>query len=148
MAEFTLQTVINAPIDIVFDVITDHRGYPQFTPLRSVTLEREGDPAPNGVGAVRALHAVGPPIREEVTEYVKPNRFVYKALSGIPVRDHVGTVDLLQEAGGTRITYHVTTTPTVPRVLAPVVVGVTRLAITQLFNGAKKRSEQLARGGS
>jgi uncharacterized protein YndB with AHSA1/START domain len=144
MANFTLRTLVNAPIDVVFDVLTDHRSYTEFSPLRSVTLEREGDPAPNGVGAIRVLKLAGPPIREEVVEYVKPSRFVYKMLSGAPVRDHVGTVDLLQEAGGTRVNYHVETFPTVPGFLAPVAVQVSKLAINQLFKGIKKRSEQLA----
>ena len=144
MANFTFRALINAPIDTVFDVLTDHRKYVEFTPLRSATLEQEGDPAPNGVGAIRVLRLAGPPIREQVTEYVHPNRFVYKLLSGAPVRDHVGTVDLVQEAGGTRINYHVESYPTVPRLLAPVVANVLRLSVLQLFNGVKKRSEQLA----
>jgi uncharacterized protein YndB with AHSA1/START domain len=144
MAEFTLKALVNAPIDTVFDVLTDHRGYADFTPLRSVSLEREGHPAPNGVGAIRVLRLAGPPLREQVTEYVRPTRFVYTLLSGAPTRDHVGTVDLVQEAGGTRVTYRVETVPTVPSFLAPVVVGVSRLAIGQLFNGIKKRAEQRA----
>jgi uncharacterized protein YndB with AHSA1/START domain len=144
MADFTFRSLVNAPIDVVFDVLTDHGAYASFTPLRSATLEREGDPAPNGVGAIRVLRIAGPPIREEVTEYVRPNRFVYKMLSGAPTRDYVGTVDLVQEAGGTRVNYHVQTIPTVPRPLAPIVVGVVRLSVRQLFNGIKKRSEQLA----
>ena len=144
MANFTLKALINAPIETVFDVLTDHRGYAGFTPLRSVSLEREGDPAPNGVGAVRVLRLAGPPIREEVTEYARPSRFAYKLLSGAPTRDHVGIVDLVQEAGGTRANYRVETFPTVPSFLAPVAVGVSRIVISQLFNGIKKRSEQLA----
>jgi uncharacterized protein YndB with AHSA1/START domain len=47
-----------APPQTVFDVLTDHRGYAEYTPLRRVELEREGDPPPNGVGAIRVLHAV------------------------------------------------------------------------------------------
>jgi uncharacterized protein YndB with AHSA1/START domain len=148
MAEFTLRALIDAPIDVVFDVLTDHRRYKDFAPLRSSKLEREGDPAPNGVGAIRVLGLAGPPIREEVTEYVRPSRFVYKLLSGAPVRDHVGTVDLVQEGGGTRVNYHVQTTPTLPRVLAPVVVAVLRQSIQQLFNGVKKESERQAKSSA
>lgn len=144
MANFTFRALINAPIDVVFDVLTDHRAYADFTPVRSATLEREGVPAPNGVGAIRVLRLAGPPVREEVTEYVKPNRFVYKMLSGVPARDYVGTVDLVQEAGGTRVNYHVQAFPTVPGFLAPVVTGVVHVVVRQLFNRIRKRSEQLA----
>lgn len=148
MASFTIRALVAAPIETVFEVFTDHRGYPAFTPLRSVALEREGTPAPDGVGAIRRLTAVGPPIREEVTEYVAPTRFVYRMLSGMPTRDHVGVVDLTQEPGGTRVVYRVDTFPTLPGPLALVVVGVLRLAIHQLFGGIKKTAERRAAGGA
>jgi hypothetical protein len=40
MATFTLNSTVAAPIEVVFDVLTDHRGYAKLTPLRSSTLER------------------------------------------------------------------------------------------------------------
>ena len=52
--------------------------------MRKSVLEREGDPAPNGVGAIRVLSSVGPPLREEVIAYQPPTRFSYKLLSGAP----------------------------------------------------------------
>jgi uncharacterized protein YndB with AHSA1/START domain len=69
MAQFTITSHVAAPPEVVFDVLTDHRGYPSFTPVRRVELEREGDPPPNGVGAVRVLHAVGSAVREQVTVF-------------------------------------------------------------------------------
>jgi uncharacterized protein YndB with AHSA1/START domain len=146
MASFTFISVIKAPIETVFDVLTDHRKYPGFTPLRAVELEQEGVPAPNGVGAIRALHLIGPPIREQVTEYDRPTRFVYKLLSGAPVRDHVGTVELASEGDATRMVYRVDTVPKLPAILHPPVVLVARLMIGQLPSGIAKRAEQLARG--
>jgi uncharacterized protein YndB with AHSA1/START domain len=146
MASFTLISVVKAPIETVFDVLTDHRGYAGFTPLRVVKQEQEGVPAPNGVGAIRALHAIGPPIREQVTEYERPTRFVYKMISGAPVRDHVGTVELASEGDATRMVYRVDTFPKLPAILHPPVVTVVRLVIGQLASGIGKRSEQLARG--
>ena len=94
MASFTIVREIAAPPETIFEVLTDHRAYPSITPLRRSELEREGDPAPNGVGAIRVLGAVGPPLREEVLTYEAPSRFSYTLLSGLPVRDHVGTVEL------------------------------------------------------
>jgi uncharacterized protein YndB with AHSA1/START domain len=145
MAKFTLQTTVRAPLETVFDVLTDHRGYPSITPIRSVTLEQEGDPAPNGVGAIRALRAVGPAIREQVTEYERPTRFAYKMLSGAPVRDHTGTVTLTSQGNDTYMVYEVESYPVLPGVLGVPVIGVLRVGIKQLVNGVKKRSEQLAR---
>jgi uncharacterized protein YndB with AHSA1/START domain len=141
---FTINSRINAPIDVVFDVLTDHRGYKRVLPLRAVKLEREGDPAPNGVGAIRALHAVGPPIREQVTEYVAPTRFAYRMLSGAPVRDHVGTVDLAADGNATLMTYHLESFPKVPKFVVPAMMLFLRGAIGQLARGVGKTAEKLA----
>ena len=99
MASFTYQRQVAAPPETVFEVLTDHRRYTEITPLRKAELEREGEPAPNGVGAIRRLSAVGPPMREEVLAYEPSTRFSYKLLSGLPVRDHVGTVELTPSGG-------------------------------------------------
>jgi uncharacterized protein YndB with AHSA1/START domain len=134
---------IAATPEVVFDVLTDHRGYAEITPMRRSELEREGEPAPNGVGAIRVLRSVGPPLREEVVSYERPSRFSYKVLSGIPVRDHLGTVLLTPEGSGTKVTYAVKTTPTVPLV-GGAIVAVTKLAIKQLLNGISTESERRA----
>lgn len=146
MASFTLVREVAAPPEVVFDVLVDHRRYAKITPLRTSELEREGDPAPNGIGAIRVLGAVGPPLREEVIAYERPNRFSYTLLSGLPVRDHVGTVALAPQNGGTKITYAVRTMPTVPGGFA--VVAVVKQGIKQLLNGiaAEAESRRAAEG--
>lgn len=147
MASFTYVREAAAPPDVVFDVLTDHRSYPEITPLRRAELEREGEPAPNGVGAIRVLRSVGPPLREEVLSYERPSRFSYCLLSGLPVRDHVGTVALAPQGDGTKITYAVRTIPTVP-VGGFAVVGAIKLGIRQLLNGVVTESERRALTGS
>lgn len=142
MASFTLEREIGAPPEVVFDVLTDHRRYADLTRLRRSELEREGEPAPNGVGAIRVLRAVGPPLREEVIAYERPSRFSYTLLSGLPVRDHVGTVELSPgEGGGTKLVYAVRTEPTVP-LGGGVVVALVRQGIQQLLAGVAKEAER------
>jgi uncharacterized protein YndB with AHSA1/START domain len=143
MASFTYERQVAAPPEIVFDVLTDHRRYTEITQLRKAELEREGEPAPNGVGAIRVLTLVGPPMREEVIAYERPHRFSYKVLSGLPVRDHVGTVELSPSDGGTRIVYAVHTTTTVPVGGFAVVAGV-KQGIKTLLSGVAKESERRA----
>lgn len=145
MASFTLVREVGAPPDVVFDVLTDHRGYADITPVRRVELEREGDPAPNGVGAIRVLRSVGPPLREEVLAFERPTRFSYTVLSGMPVRDHLGTVSLEPVDHGTRITYAVKTIPTVPVAGGVIVAGV-KQAIKTLLKGVVGESERRADG--
>jgi uncharacterized protein YndB with AHSA1/START domain len=146
VASFTLVREVGAPPETVFDVLTDHRRYSELTPLRKSELEREGEPRPNGVGSIRVLTAVGPSIREETIVYERPTRFSYKVLSGLPVRDHVGTVSLEPAGEGTRVTYALRTTPTVP-VAGGVVVAAVKLGVTQLLNGVAAEAERRALAG-
>ena len=144
MASFRYVRQVAAPPETVFDVLTDHRRYTEITPLRKAELEREGEPAPNGLGAIRVLSALpGPPMREEVIAYEPPFRFAYKILSGLPVRDHVGTVELQPSAGGTEVTYAVKTTPT-PSLVGPVFMPILKKAIRDLIGGVAKESERRA----
>ncbi len=146
MASFTFTREIAAPVEMVFEVLTDHRKYADLTPLRKSELEREGEPAPNGVGAIRKLTAVGPALREEVVAYEPPSRFSYTLLSGAPVRDHLGTVELTAQNGGTRMVYAVRTQPTVP-VIGTVVVAVVKQGVKGLVDGVVKESERRAQAG-
>jgi len=143
MASFTYVRQVGAPPEIVFDVLTDHRRYTEITPLRKAELEREGEPEPDGVGAIRVLSVAGPPMREEVLAYERPYRFSYKLLSGLPVRDHVGTVELEPKDGGTEITYAVKTTPTIP-LAGPLFMAGLKKAIRDLIGGVAKESERRA----
>jgi uncharacterized protein YndB with AHSA1/START domain len=143
MASFRFEREVAAPPEVVFEVLTDHRGYDRITPLRRAELEREGTPPPNGVGAIRVLSAVGPPLREEVLVYEPGRRFSYKLLSGLPVRDHVGTVELSPSATGSKVSYAVRTTPTVP-VGGFALVALVKQGIRQLLGGIAKESERRA----
>jgi uncharacterized protein YndB with AHSA1/START domain len=143
MASFTFEREVAAPAETIFEVLTEHRRYAAITPMRRSVLEREGEPPPNGVGAIRVLSSIGPPLREEVIAYEPPTRFAYRLLSGAPVRDHVGTVELTPDGAGTRLVYAVRTTPTVPY-LGTAVVGVAKLAIKTLIRGISAESERRA----
>jgi len=144
MPTFTLEKTVAAPPSTVFEVLADHRGYSAISPIRSSTLEREGDPAPNGAGAIRVLKTVGPPLREEIVEFVPGERLVYKLLSGAPLRDHVGTVLLTERTGGTHVSYRIDTTPTIP-VVGRAAMPIVKTAVRQLFDGIAKESERRAR---
>jgi uncharacterized protein YndB with AHSA1/START domain len=144
MIEFTLRRTSTAPIETVFDAFTDHRGIANYVwAVRRSTLDREGTPAPNGVGAVRRLAAVGPPIVEEIIEYEQPTRYAYKLLSGAPVRDHVGTVELRTAGTGTEVTWHLRSTPKI-RGLDPLLAPVLKRVINELLKGGIAAAERRA----
>ncbi|MGN6663726.1 MAG: SRPBCC family protein [Solirubrobacterales bacterium] len=146
MASFRYVRQVEAPPETVFEVLTDHRRYPEITSLRKAELEREGEPAPNGLGAIRVLTLAGPPMREEVIAYEPPHRFSYTLLSGLPFRDHVGTVELTPLDRGTQVIYAVRTTPTVP-VGGFVAMAALKQAIKTLLGGVQEESERRAANG-
>ena len=144
MPAFTVEKTVAAPQSIVFEVLTDHRGYSAISPIRSSTLEREGDPAPNGVGAIRVLKTLGPAIREEITEYLPGERFSYRLLSGAPLRDHAVTVVLTERTDGTNVAYRIDTTPTIP-VIGRAVIPIVKMSVRQLLDWAAQEAERRAR---
>jgi hypothetical protein len=87
----------------VWNVVSDHTGMTQWTPFRRAVLERPGQPHPNGVGAVRSLHLVGPPTREEILELQPPHRLRCRLLSGLPFRDYTGEITIEPEGTGSRL---------------------------------------------
>ena len=141
MTEFTLTRTTPAPIETVFDALTNHRGIADYVwAVRRSTLDREGTPAPNGVGAIRRIEAVGPPIVEEIIDYQRPTRYAYKMLSGAPVRDHVGTVELREAGTGTTVTWHLRSTPKIPGA-DWLLSAVLKRVIGELLNGGIKSAE-------
>ncbi|MEA2125826.1 MAG: hypothetical protein QOI80_2608 [Solirubrobacteraceae bacterium] len=138
-SSFTLQRTIKAPVGRVFDAFVDHRAYAEMTPMRKSSLEKEGEPAPNGVGAVRRLELVGPAILEEVTGYERPSYFAYKAVKGLPVKEHLGEVRLSETGEDcTRVHYTISYTPSIP---GPVVGIILKQAVGGLLRGIAKSVE-------
>lgn len=97
--------VAAAPRDVVWGVLADARRWHEWGIWSRAELEREGDPAPDGVGAIRAFTKAPVTSREEVVVFEPGERLVYRLLSGLPVRDYTGTVTLADDPGGTRIAW-------------------------------------------
>lgn len=75
---FASSTPIDAPVEVVWSVMTDHVRWARWGTARRVTIERPGVPAPNGLGAIRCFHAAGAGVREEVTEWDPPTHMAYR----------------------------------------------------------------------
>lgn len=139
---------VDAPREVVFEVMTDHAGYSEFTPLWRTKVEKEGEREPNGVGAVRAFKSlpVAPTVREEIIAYDAPATMSYRLLSGLPLKDHVGTITLIEAADGTtELRYHVESDPAIP-VAKFLPLALIRKAIRDLGNGIKAEAERRAAG--
>jgi uncharacterized protein YndB with AHSA1/START domain len=139
MPSFELESRFDAPADIVWDVLTDHRAYQEWGAVKSASLETNGFPDVNGVGAVRRL-ADGPfVIREKVLEFEPKTRFVYTVLSGPPVRDYRATVTLDPRGDATVVRWRVAFRGKLPLV-GLLVKPVVRLVIGTLMRKAAAES--------
>ena len=97
----------------VFEVLADGAGWSRWAGPMIVKSwwEREGTPAPGGVGAVRALGMKRVGSREEIVAYDPPTHLAYTILSGLPVRDYRADVRLTPDGSGTRIEWSGAFTP-------------------------------------
>ena len=94
----TSHTTVAAPIETVWDALTNHMGISQWAPGLTVTMDKLGAPDPNGVGAIRRIASPGPApdIVEEVETFEPPQLLRYKALSGTPFPGYAAEVRLTE----------------------------------------------------
>ncbi len=137
----TSETTVAAPIETVWDALSDHRGISRWAPGLTVTMDKVGTEHPNGVGAVRRIASAGPApdIVEEVVAFEPPRLLGYKACSGVPFPGYGGEVRLAEAGAGTRITYTLTSTASFPLVKAPLTI-VCRLLMGLLARASTKRN--------
>jgi uncharacterized protein YndB with AHSA1/START domain len=86
--------VANAPAEVIWEALADTVSWPTWSPTDSADLEREGWPERESVGAVRVFRTGRFTVREQVVEFQRNRRLVYRMLSGMPVRDYVAEVSL------------------------------------------------------
>jgi len=122
--QVTSQTTVAAPIETVWDKLTNHVGMSQWGPGITVTMDKQGTDDPNGVGAVRRIASAGPApdIVEEVVAFDPPRLLGYRALSGTPFPGYTGEVRLTPAGSGTHINYTICSTASFPLVKAPLAV--------------------------
>ena len=96
-------TVAAASIDAVWDRVADASTWSEWGQWDETTLDREGVPAPDGVGAIRRFRGRQTTV-EEVVAFEPPAdghaRFAYELHSGLPLRDYHSEVTLETVGGG------------------------------------------------
>ena len=111
---------IPAPAQAIFDLLADHAGYARFRGISSSELLQEGQPPPNGAGAVRRIRSG--PIRfdEDITAFERPSLLGYRIIRvNAPLEHEGGTIRLREDDGATTVEW--TTTFRVP---TPLIGGI------------------------
>lgn len=99
----------------VYAVLADLLRWPDWAPgVRRTTWERGADPALFGVGGIRKVGTRGFHVREEILAATPPHAQTYTILSGAPVKNHRGEVQMMPEQNGTRIVWRGSFTSKVP----------------------------------
>lgn len=106
------QIIVRAPIDYVFERVSDHEDMANWPGVKACRLVREGEPR-NGVGAVRQLESNGLTLQEEVVRFDPPHGYDYRIIKGLPVR-HYGSVELRETGDGVSITWEVRMSSRIP----------------------------------
>jgi hypothetical protein len=114
---------IEAQPEQVFELISDHARYERFPGIRRSRLLSEGEPPPNGVGAVRRVW-IGPlglvRLDEEIKVFEPPTRMNYLIIGiNVPYEHHGASMRLSEDRGRTTVEW--TSRFTIP---TPVVGGI------------------------
>ena len=102
---FSVSAWSSAPPAAVYDLLRDGATWPQWSPIGSFRLEREGRDGGESLGAIRVFRTATVSSREEIIGFEPGRSFSYSALSGLPIRSHRADVELTGRDGGTAITW-------------------------------------------
>jgi hypothetical protein len=137
---------IEAPIERVFEAISDHESFLRSDDGTTTRIVREGATERNGLGCVREVRA-GRRARylEEITAWERPSGFAYTIReSSLPLR-HLGSgLAFASSGGGTNVVWTAKfeiTVPIVGRLLRTWLDRQLARAFTEMLVAAKSRLE-------
>lgn len=106
MKTIVVKRTIKAPIEQVFDRLTDLANYESFPGVRRTRFVKEGLREKNGVGALREVDAGVFWLQEEILGFERPRRMDYRIRQSRPgIRHEGGSMQFRQTAQGTEVTW-------------------------------------------
>ncbi len=110
----------------VFAYLAEHENLGEVFGAK-ITRLSDGEGERNGVGSVRKLQ-IGPlpAFEETVTEFVVPERIVYRITKGSPLQGHVGVMTFAAAGTGTDFVYDIRLASSIPGLAALVRASLTR----------------------
>jgi hypothetical protein len=109
MTTFTIIRDTELPAKEVWNILSDFTRSP--TSAFTVKVEKKGDSRSNGIGTIRILNIGKRRFRERLESVEPPNLFTYQLLSGAPVKEYFGTVDVQSRNSTALINWNVKFTP-------------------------------------
>jgi len=111
----TAEAHSTAPAERVWALLSQARTWSDWAAFAFSDLEREGDPAPDGIGAIRRFGFRVYTSREQVIAFDPPTHLAYTLLSGLPLRSYRADVTLTPAPdGGTDILWQSSFVPPWP----------------------------------
>ena len=139
-----LSASIQAPIETVFDRLSDHNRMGEWLDAdirrtRDSTAAGEGV---NGTGSVRTLRILGLlDFDETVVKCEKPRAIEYEITRGSPLKNHHGSITLKQNGSATQIDWDIKFDMAIP-LAGHIVAMLLNLAVGQGLNKLKGQLEQ------
>jgi hypothetical protein len=125
--EFGASARSNARAEAIWPLIGEARRWKEWSWMTRTYLLREGDPPPDGVGALRRF-GLGPGgSSEEVIVWDPPRHLGYIAVRGLPVRHYQADVRLDDDGTGTTVTWSCSVEPLLPGTGAALRFGLQRM---------------------
>jgi uncharacterized protein YndB with AHSA1/START domain len=116
MRTVRVERAIGAAPERIFDLLTDHANYDRFRGITKSELLREGEPPPNGVGAMRFVLVRPLRFEEEIVVFERPSRMDYVIRKiNAPLEHQLGSIRLSPGEAATKVEW--TSTFRVPTLL-------------------------------
>jgi hypothetical protein len=135
MTTFTITRTLDLPFDKVWGIVSDFT-HPPSQAIK-IEVEDKGDPEADGIGAIRNINIKGAKARERLESVDAPNSISYRMLSGAPVKEYVGTVNVIAQDDATLINWDVKMIPKIPGI-GWLVAMVIRKAINRFIDAIEE----------
>jgi len=146
METINIKRTIPAPIDQVFELLSNHAGYSDFPGVKEAKLLQEGRSEPNGLGAIRRIGLGAVWFEEDITAFERPTRMDYRIKRSRPPIDHEGgSIQLRETDAGTEVTWTSTFRVKIPllgRFLTPGAARMGEKAFGGMLKAVDKKLQQ------
>jgi len=93
MANVHMTQEFNAPIEVIFDYLSDHNNFGQLLGANITRIKDSSGENPNGLGSVRSIKLGVELLQETIVTFDAPRVIEYKISNNVPVNYHLGRLE-------------------------------------------------------